>query len=46
MNNAATGQGGFCSGDSGSPKFFEEVPEPVELGRGGDTISWWDVPIR
>ena len=25
-NNAATGQGGSCAGDSGSPKFYEEVP--------------------
>jgi secreted trypsin-like serine protease len=25
-NTAATGQGGSCAGDSGSPKFFEEIP--------------------
>jgi Trypsin len=25
-NSVATGQGGSCFGDSGSPKFFEEVP--------------------
>jgi hypothetical protein len=28
-NANATGQGGFCFGDSGSPTFFEQVPGPA-----------------
>lgn len=43
MRTDATGEGGSCLGDSGSPRFFEQVPEErsnlvVALSSGGDAV--------
>lgn len=41
MNEAATGKGGDCYGDSGSPKFIAGNTSMIVA-----TVSWGDVPCR
>lgn len=41
MATAATGEGGDCYADSGSPKFLEGYEETVVA-----VVNWGDIPCR